>query len=292
MLRVVVLLIFLINLEIIASENSNCGEFFFGETKLKSSEKQASVKSMFPWTVLIEKKSFLKLNLVGIFKNQYAPAYLTTGTLISHKMVLTSAVNMFFDKEQLREYNILMHFGVTQVGRNDGVTHDGASKIKPHPNFKESMPKVNNVALILLKYVVIFNNFSRPICYSGLFEIKNFIGKEAYAAGWSYNKKSHNYSTKMYTALTLKANCKETNHSGGNNYFCACGPTDHEEICRGYGPLYYKIGDKWHIIGLLSTLEWPKGSLCRPKSIGQMSESIRNSVEWITESIRRQDFEV
>ncbi|XP_017487283.1 PREDICTED: serine protease gd isoform X2 [Rhagoletis zephyria] len=131
--------------------------------------------------------------LAAIYVNNLTSlAYQCAGTLVSSRVVISSAHCFRLHKQRYTANEVLVFLGRHNL-RNWNEEHSIAapvSEIYLHPDYNAALGTYDaDIAVLVLKHQVRFNTYIRPAClWSGAVELEYIIGERALIVGWGISK--------------------------------------------------------------------------------------------------------
>ncbi|XP_063708974.1 transmembrane protease serine 9-like [Culicoides brevitarsis] len=205
------------------------------------------VRGEFPWLVAL------------YWKNAKSLEYKCSGTLISDKIVLTSAHCLFVSQKVISEEKIVLF-----AGRNDIDDWSEGGFISPkvkqfiiHADYNSTTADAD-IAILLLQEKLEFTQFIRPACLW-----KNTLksnDQSGFVAGWGRDSSGKITSTpnKVEMPIVSEVTCLRSHETfrflTSSRTFCA-GKRDGSGPCNGDsgGGFLMKINKKWYLRGIVST---------------------------------------
>lgn len=210
----------------------------------------SATREEFPWTVAI------------FYKQGGSHIFVATGSLVSSKHVLSPGQtvllrNLYLDNPR----DVQLYFGVIDledVLPSTAKFVDAVQSIEHHPSNQQAFPKTANLAIMILRNSIRFNNYISPVCIpKGPINIADSTGKTAFAIGWGFDDSGTRSSMRKFAPVKIKSKQVCDRHQANQNegtdltaYFCA-GSDGFKAAGTGDDPLYFRKSGKWDLIGLL-----------------------------------------
>lgn len=179
-----------------------------------------------PWLVAIFRKDLKASNLV----------FQCTGSLISHRLVLTAAHCFKIDAESdvIAPRRISLHFGRHNLRdwTEKNMRSADAKEIMLHPNYlskRESTIFEADIALVVTKEIIEYTTLIRPICLwpSSIDNTMSMIGTKGTLVGWGQQFENivENVPRKLILPIVRNQQCfpatAQFRHANSWNVFCA-----------------------------------------------------------------------
>jgi hypothetical protein len=285
------------------SENQNAFEETCGIMSSSAGLVQGgkvSTREQFPWIVAISKPT-----IVNQFPTRFGWVHFGSGSLISHKHVVTKAHFVSYadaagDPWKVVRYEyIRLYLGTTKWNNTNDQTAvfidgaDGIEKVELYPGARadddeKKLLSINDLAVIFLMNSIQFSNFISPVCM-WKFDTKasEQVGQIAYGVGYGWDENRILTGIKKYATMNITDDdeCKSEHGEWIENdptreYFCAKGEEDN--FAYGYDNLLFmKINGKWYLRGLM--IGWEHDS---PRIMLYEDQSAK-FVDWISSIIQQ-----
>uniref|UniRef100_A0A182IP09 Uncharacterized protein n=1 Tax=Anopheles atroparvus TaxID=41427 RepID=A0A182IP09_ANOAO len=211
---------------------------------------QHSPKGQFPWAV-------------PVFIDQGAskkPKYICGSTIISKNHLVTAGHCMYEDNKERQATDLLTAPGMYNIDNffETDIQMGYVASIVVHPDYyTDDYGKTeNDIALMVLRQTIIYNDLVRPIClWNGNDNIEDIVGLTGYVSGWGVTE---NGSAKKPSYVNAKVVAKnECRRKLGSIFsekemFCADG--NGSVPCTGDSGsgLVLKQGSRFYIRGIVS----------------------------------------
>jgi secreted trypsin-like serine protease len=156
----------------------------------------------------------------------------------------------------------------------ESIIIERVQKISIHPNITYGLPYQYNIAIITLKQILtLHSKHIKPVCLpKNLFQPSIAVGSHAFAVGWGRDLTGHFTRKQKHVAMRIRDNeiCNSvykkelTNNNLTSSFFCA-GGEKHGTACSRDDPLYFKIENRWHLIGLSALGKNYRNKTCNDK---------------------------
>lgn len=210
----------------------------------------SAIREEFPWTVAV----FYNEDGINIF--------VSTGSLVSSKHVVTPGQTYLVRNNYLNNPNhVHLYFGVIDFDENLSRSSkyvNGVESIRHHPNNVQGLPKIANIAVLVMRKAIKFNDYISPVCIpQGPINIARNAGRAVFSVGWGFDNSG--LRSRLRNFVKVKIRSKEICDDYQLNqkfreveptYFCA-GSDGFKAAGTGDDPLYYKRKNRWDLIGLL-----------------------------------------
>lgn len=209
------------------------------------------------------------------------------GVLIGNKKIITAA-HCFKKGTKPFQYKVYLGKYHQSLSENDaGEKMVRIRKIFVHERYNDK-PNNNDIALIMLKEQVHYNDYIRPVC---LPDVKSSIitGQTALVTGWGETKNRFNRNNVIQKVDVRIISSKQCNRwmsaitsepdTITNNMVCAGYKVGGKDACQGDsgGPLIVEQSEGRHV--LIGIVSWGFG--CAKKNRPGVYTKIQNYIDWI-----------
>jgi len=252
-----------------------------------------STREQFPWLVSIS----VDLNNDGKFIHS------GSGSLISMKHVLAEALSVcsvqaetkkLIATENNRVKLVLgtLKFNEATTSGSAQINGDSIAEIVVHPDARDEVPNIADIAIIKLKNRLQRSNFISPVClWTGSDEINQIFDQTSYGVGYGRDESGKNSEIRKHVKMNIKTDsyCNQywndrIANAPQSKYFCAKGDGT-STTCNYDDPLYIKMNGIWFIRGLLSMMfEFDNGT-CNPTK-PMLYEDLAFYKNWIAANMK------
>ncbi|KAG5671267.1 hypothetical protein PVAND_001473 [Polypedilum vanderplanki] len=286
-------IIFIISIfKIVSASASSCGIMSQSSSLIVNGE--FSWQNEFPWMTIISRKDN------GTWSHHGSGSLISAKHIIAHALAV-SYVDLSSQLLPISPKRVKIYLGSVKYGdmREQGSLHMTVSNITIHPNATKvsNSLSVNKFAIIKLSNAVNFTEFIRPVClWTFSHNMEEIIGRDAYIVGYGVNFKGRETLTRKYARMTVtnSSACEQIysnelkfENSTSSRFFCAIGKNN-EGPCKKDNQLFFKVGNSWHLRGILSTVVYLENGSCHVKK-PVLFEDIVGSVKWIESVVKDEE---
>jgi hypothetical protein len=277
-----------------SDSNSTCG--LMSESHGLVQGGQLSNLDQFPWITNIFTKPTRDF---GTY------LYAGSGTLITERHVVCAGNSVAYENyledsntlDPQKPYiayngkNIKLKLGTKNykdnVNEPDALVINAVQKVKLHPHFRGSRPRLANIAILRVRQPIVLTQFIKPACvWSGGSDSSLLENSVLYAVGHGLDQTGTLSFMRKHVSMTMQSDevCKRffKNSFKSESFFCAKG--NGGTPCRHDKMLYQKINGQWHLRAFSSMFKIFRNNTCSLNA-PVLYEDLTSYSEWILQSI-------